>query len=79
MQQLFNDRVKHEINTPFLMVLGGEDTIIDNQAAKDFFNECAVQDKDLIVYDACDHNPIYDNEYMPMITNDLIGWFNTHC
>jgi hypothetical protein len=37
-----------------------------------------VQDKDMITYDDADHFMLLDNEYMPLVAKDLIGWFNTH-
>jgi hypothetical protein len=31
-----------------------------------------------VTYDDADHFIMLDNEFMPLATKDLIGWFNTH-
>ena len=62
-----------------IMILGGKDNIVDNKAARKFFENAIVKDKDIITYDDADHCIMMDGEFMPLITKDLIGWFNTHC
>jgi alpha-beta hydrolase superfamily lysophospholipase len=76
----FQQKEAENVTTPFLMILGGRDQVVDNRGAKDFFEiqSAKVQDKDLITYDDADHFMLLDNEYMPLVAKDLIGWFNTH-
>lgn len=76
----FREKEADNVTTPFIMILGGRDQIVDNRAAKEFFEiqSAKVQDKDIITYDDADHFICLDNEFMPLITKDLIGWFNTH-
>jgi hypothetical protein len=33
----FQQKEADNVNTPFLMVLGGRDQVVDNRGAKDFF------------------------------------------
>lgn len=68
------------MTTPFLMILSGRDQVVDNRGSKDFFEiqSTKVKDKDLITYEDADHFLLLDNEYMPLVAKDLIGWFNTH-
>ena len=44
-----------KVKTPFIIILGGQDQMIDNKAAKNFFDKTKVQDKDIITYDDLDH------------------------
>ena len=76
----FREKEADNVTTPFIMILGGKDQIVDNRAAKEFFEvqSAKVQDKDIITYDDADHFICLDNQFMPFITKDLIGWFNTH-
>ncbi|TNV79264.1 hypothetical protein FGO68_gene7195 [Halteria grandinella] len=69
-----------KIETPFIMILGGKDTVVDNKAAKDFFNltSSKITDKDIVVYDDGDHFMALDNDYSSMLIKDLIAWYNTH-
>lgn len=60
------------------MILGGKDNVICNKAAKNFFELVLTEDKAIVNYDDLDHMIIHDAEYLPLITNDLIGFFNTH-
>ncbi len=62
------------------MILSGRDQVVDNRGSKDFFEikSSKVKDKDLITYEDADHFLLLDNEYMPLVAKDLIGWFNTH-
>ncbi len=62
------------------MILAGKDQLVCNKASKNFFDlqTSKVNDKDLITYDDADHFIMLDNEFVPMMVKDLIGWFNTH-
>ena len=52
--------------------------MVDNKAARNFFEVVPVQDKDIITYDDVDHLMLIDGEYLPFIAKDLVSWFNTH-
>jgi esterase/lipase len=62
------------------MILAGKDQLVCNKASREFFEvqTSKVDDKDVITYDDADHFICMDNEFMPLFTKDLIGWFNTH-
>jgi len=61
------------------MILGGgQEQTVSNKAAEEFFGKVPLTDKDIITYDDLDHFIIHDREYLPLITKDLVGWFNTH-
>lgn len=47
----FELNVAPKVKTPFLMILAGKEILVDNQASKNFFETCEIQDKDLIEYD----------------------------
>ena len=51
----FHGQVADKVKTPFLMILGGKDTLVCNKKARDFFENNEGKDKDLIVYDDADH------------------------
>lgn len=79
---LHNFRMKEaeKIDTPFIMILGGRDQVVNNRASKEFFDitSAKVTDKDVVTYDDGDHFMVLDNEFSPLIAKDLIAWFNTH-
>ena len=79
---LHNFRMKEgeKVETPFIMILGGRDQVVNNRASKEFFDitSSKVTDKDVVTYDDADHFMILDNEFSPLVAKDLIGWFNTH-
>lgn len=63
----FNEKEVDKVNTPFLMILGGQDKIVDNKKSTNFFDMVKVQDKDVITYDDMDHLMFIDGEYLPFI------------
>jgi esterase/lipase len=60
------------------MVLAGKEVLVDNDAARSFFNNSQVKHKDLIEYGDADHCIMQDNEFWPLVTKDIISWQNTH-
>jgi alpha-beta hydrolase superfamily lysophospholipase len=73
----FHGEEVQNITTPFIMILGGKEQITDNEAAKKFFEMVNVDDKKLIVYDELDHFVMHDNEFLSMLSDELIGWFDS--
>ena len=56
------------------MVLGGQEQIVCNATAKDFFNKSEVAERDLVEYEDADHCIMQDREYWPTVAMDVIGW-----
>ena len=80
MSKKFRTQEVDNLNTPFIMIQGGQDDAVCTKTAKSmFFDIVKVQDKDLITYDDLTHMVIHDKEYLHLIQSDLISWFNTHC
>ena len=74
----FNEKVIDKVSTPFIMFLAGQDDIVCNRAARNFFENCQVEDKDVIEYDEMSHFCFQDGEYWPQLANDIVSWQNTH-
>lgn len=60
------------------MILGGNDNMICNKSAKNFFDAVSFEDKAIVNYDDLDNMIIHDAEYLPMIVRDVAGFFDTH-
>ena len=56
------------------MILGGQDSLVDNKASRSFFENSELKDKDLIQYDDADHCILQDAEYWKMVAMDIISW-----
>lgn len=69
-----------KVQTPFIMILGGKDTVVDNKAAKEYFDTTSskITDKDIVMYEDGDHFMSLDNEFSPLLIKDLIAWYNIH-
>jgi esterase/lipase len=78
MLRKFRESEQDKVKTPFIMILSGKDQVVKNCYAKDFFDICPLGDKDVVTYEDADHFLMMDNEFFPLVTKDLIGWFNTH-
>lgn len=72
--QQFNETVADKVSTPFLVLLAGKDGLVSNKAAKHFFENSMVTDKDLIEFDQADHSIIQDAEYWPSVAQEIISW-----
>jgi alpha-beta hydrolase superfamily lysophospholipase len=62
-----------EIRIPLLMVLGGQDTLIDPAASRAFFDRLGSEDKMLLFYPKMLHEPLNDLGREQVI-DDLIRW-----
>jgi esterase/lipase len=75
----FHEQEIDKVTLPFLMILGGKDGIVSNEANKNFFDIASAKDKDIITYDDLGHMIFHDNEFLSLLSRDLIGWFDIHC
>ena len=76
--QKFHSEVISKVNTPFLMFLAGQESLVCNDSARQFFKQSNVIDKDLIEYADANHLMLCDAEYWPTVAKDIISWQNTH-
>ena len=67
------------VNTPFLLITGGRDTVICNETIQRFYDQSTVVDKDMIDYADADHAIIQDGEYWEGAILDCIGWQDLRC
>ncbi len=49
------------------MMLGGEDTVVSNEAARTLYERVQIKDKAIVEYDELDHMLVHDAEYLPKI------------
>ncbi len=63
----------HEIRSPIVMVIGGQDPIVDPSAAREFYDRLGSDDKTLLLYPKMLHEPL--NELgREQVLADLIRW-----
>jgi alpha-beta hydrolase superfamily lysophospholipase len=63
-----------EIRIPILMLLGGQDTVIDPTTSRAFFDRLGSEDKTLLFYPKMLHEPL--NELgREQVIDDLVRWF----
>jgi alpha-beta hydrolase superfamily lysophospholipase len=61
------------IRTPTLMLLGGQDPVIDPATSREFFDRMGSQDKTLLIYPKMLHEPL--NELgREQVVDDLVRW-----
>ncbi len=66
-----------EIRIPLLMLLGGQDTVIDPTTSREFFERLGSEDKTLLIYPKMLHEPL--NELgREQVFDDLIRWLEQH-
>ena len=66
-----------EIRIPLLMLLGGQDTVIDPTTSREFFDRLGSDDKTLLIYPKMLHEPL--NELgREQVFDDLIRWLEQH-
>jgi alpha-beta hydrolase superfamily lysophospholipase len=62
-----------ELRTPTLMIVGGQDPVVDPTAAREFFDRLGSEDKTLLLYPKMLHEPL--NELgREQVLDDLIRW-----
>ncbi len=62
-----------EIQTPVLMLLGGQDTVTDPSAGREFFDRIGSEDKTLTIYPKMLHEPL--NEIgREQVLSDVLAW-----
>jgi alpha-beta hydrolase superfamily lysophospholipase len=62
-----------EIRVPLLMVLGGQDTVIDPGTSREFFDRLGSDDKTLLFYPKMLHEPLNDLGREQVI-EDMVRW-----
>ena len=66
---LEKNRINERLETPFLMILGGKDTLVDGQGARSFADSCFKLEgenmRKVIEYDDLGHMIIHDGRYLP--------------
>jgi lysophospholipase len=66
-----------EIRIPLLLLLGGQDTVIDPVTTREFFDKLGSEDKTLLFYPKMLHEPL--NELgREQVYDDLARWFLQH-
>ena len=65
--------IAHRIHIPVLVLLAGEDQIVDNQKVKKWFHEISSKDKTLKIYHDCYHSLQFEKE-AKTITNYIANW-----
>jgi alpha-beta hydrolase superfamily lysophospholipase len=66
-----------EIRLPILLLLGGQDTVIDPVTSREFFDRLGSEDKTLLFYPKMLHEPL--NELgREQVFDDLVRWFGQH-
>ena len=62
MMRRFHEKEADQVTTPYIMILGGRDQVVDNKASKNFFEAqtSKIQDKDVVNYDYDDHFMMLD-------------------
>jgi alpha-beta hydrolase superfamily lysophospholipase len=64
-----------EIRSPFLMLVGGQDPVVDPSAAREFFDRLGSEDKTLLLYPKMLHEPL--NELgKEQVLDDLVRWLD---
>ncbi len=64
-----------EIRTPLLMLLGGQDPVIDPATSREFFDRLGSDDKTLLIYPKMLHEPL--NELgRDQVVDDLVRWLD---
>ena len=69
--------VVHNINTPFLIILGGKDTAVHNPSAKRFIEHAPATVKELIVHEEASHEICQDKEYAYTIIDETVTFFDS--
>ncbi len=63
-----------EIHLPILMLLGGQDPVIDPAPSREFFNRIGSEDKTLLIYPKMLHEPLNDLG-REQVFDDVVHWF----
>lgn len=69
--------VPKHVTAPVLLLLAGQDRIIDNVATRRFVERFAAKDKEIIEYPSGHHTLEFEPDPEPFI-NDLIRWLDKH-
>lgn len=62
-----------EIHTPTLMIVGGQDPVVDPAAARELFDRLGTEDKTLLLYPKMLHEPLNDLG-REQVLEDVVRW-----
>ena len=65
------------MNVPVLLLLAGEDRIIDNERTRLYIEQFAATDKTIICYKSAGHTLEFEPDPDPII-DDVIRWLERH-
>ncbi|MCY0868955.1 MAG: lysophospholipase [Desulfurococcus sp.] len=66
-----------EIETPILVIHGGDDKIIPPQGSIKLYRELRVKDKELKVYEGMRHEVLNEHDWMSVVEY-IVKWLNAH-
>lgn len=61
------------LRVPLLMVVGGDDPIVDPASVREFFDEAGVEDKTLMLYPSMSHEPL-NEPGRDRVVGDVVRW-----
>ena len=64
------------MHTPFLMVLGGKDTAVDNGSARRIHEKAPATVKELIEHEEAGHAVLQDKEFSSDVINATVSFFD---
>jgi alpha-beta hydrolase superfamily lysophospholipase len=62
-----------ELTTPLLMIVGGQDPVVDPSASREFFDRVSAEDKTLLLYPKMLHEPLNDVG-REQVLDDMARW-----
>jgi esterase/lipase len=75
---MLREKILAEVTTPFMVHMGGREKEVCNKTIKSWYETTDIVDKTVVEYDEACHLLLQDKEYWPMVTKDVITWFDTH-
>jgi alpha-beta hydrolase superfamily lysophospholipase len=66
-------RRARDLRVPLLMIVGGDDPVVDPASVREFFDEAGVEDKTLMLYPSMFHEP-FNELGRERVTADVVRW-----
>ena len=64
------------MKTPFLLILGGKDVLVDNDSARKIYEKAPATVKELIEIDEACHSLLGDKEFSDDVINSTLSFFD---